>query len=221
MESLPVVICGCSIIKIHMQTQILSYGNLCAPITVQLLVIFSLLHHYEYVVYTVFARNSLPYFFVEKAVDHTCIRPTHLLVLSLHRRTSKWDHNGIHEPVHAAPREEGARLVELENDSGGVSVLESVDDFENVGVGREEGHDGLGLHFEAVAVGEEAVVDEFESVELVGGGVEAAEDDGEFASTDFFQRLNSKPRDLFASLTQTPCTDSQCNYRQHIYEEAN
>jgi len=69
--------------------------------------------------------------------------------------------------------------------------LEGVDDFENVGVGREEGH-GLGLHFEAVAVGgvgEEAVVDEFESVELVGGAVEAAEDGGEFASADFFQRL--------------------------------
>ncbi|KAG2371186.1 uncharacterized protein HKW66_Vig0213600 [Vigna angularis] len=89
--------------------------------------------------------------------------------------------NGIHEPVHAAPREEGARLAELENDGGGVGVFEGVDDFENVGVGREEGHDGLGLHFEAVAVGgvgEEAVVDEFESVKLVGGGVEAAEDAG-------------------------------------------
>jgi len=87
--------------------------------------------------------------------------------------------------------EEGARLAERENDGGGLGILEGVDDFENVGVGREEGH-GLGLYFEAVAVGgvaEEAVVDDFESVELVGGGVEAAEDGAEFAATDFFQRF--------------------------------
>lgn len=66
--------------------------------------------------------------------------------------------------------EEGAGLAELENDGGGLGVLEGVDDFENVGVGSEEGH-RFGLHFEAVAVGdvgEEAFVDEFESVELVG-----------------------------------------------------
>ena len=90
---------------------------------------------------------------------------------------------------HAVEKRVG--LAEVHYDGEIVVVLEDMEDLEDVGVRREEGHE-FGFVLEAVAVGgvkEEGFVDEFAGVGLVGEWVEAAEDGAETTATNLLANL--------------------------------